>query len=46
MSSKNSQELSRTQNSNMSGTGNWQRVQRRPQQQTAGQTQTRPTALF
>lgn len=35
MSSKNSQELKQkqTQNSNMSGTGNWQRVQRRPQQQ-------------
>jgi len=35
MSSKNSQELktnTRTQNSNMSGTGNWQRVQTRPQQ--------------
>lgn len=36
MSSKNSQEIktkTQTQNSNMSGTGNWQRVQRRPQQQ-------------
>ena len=34
MSSKNSQELKQkqTQHSNMSGTGNWQRVQRRPQQ--------------
>jgi len=33
MSSKNSQELkTQTHNSNMSGTGNWQRVQRRPQQ--------------